>query len=116
MSYTDVTNAIETLKYAGLNPQSYQDKASSVKNLNTTGVNPYSSAAYGPSSRSIYGNIPEVNDPRTLYSRYGKGDFLTRATQGLTGYKMGAGLDPFGKQISSIFGREVPHFSADVYS
>jgi len=45
MAYSDITKAIDTLKYAGVNPGFYQNKALSEKNLNTTGVNPYSSGA-----------------------------------------------------------------------
>tara|TARA_R100000664_G_C2759106_1_gene148554 strand:+ start:3799 stop:5847 length:2049 start_codon:yes stop_codon:yes gene_type:complete len=99
MAYTDVIKAIQDLKAAGVNSPELENKAADSK-----GINPYSSAAYGFSADSIYKDVPEVTDPRTLYRRYGKGNWMTQGGQGLMGYKMGAGLDPFAKDIAGTFG------------
>ena len=103
MAYTDVIKAIQDLKAAGVNSPELENKAASSK-----GVNPYSSAAYGFSADSIYGDVPEVTDPRTLYRRYGKGNLMTQGAQGLKGYQMGAGLDPFAKDIAGTLGITAP--------
>ena len=103
MAYTDVIKAIQDLKAAGVNSPELENKASSSK-----GVNPYSSAAYGFSADSIYGDVPEVTDPRTLYRRYGKGNLMTQGAQGLKAYQMGTGLDPFAKDIAGTLGMTTP--------
>jgi len=109
MSYSDVTKAID--QYGDvLNKSDWANKGNKLSKTykgGSTGVNPFSSAAYGSSADSIYGNINPVVDPRSAFSDY-KPDLMTSLGGGLTGYKMGAGLDPFAKSIAGTLGATAP--------
>ena len=108
MSYSDVTKAID--QYGNiLNTADWANKGNKLAETykGSGGTNPFSSGAYIPSRDNIYGNIKPVVDPRSMFSDY-KPDLLTRAGSGLTGYKMGQGLDPFAKSIAGTLGVTAP--------
>tara|TARA_R110000824_G_scaffold198270_5_gene382258 strand:- start:613 stop:2469 length:1857 start_codon:yes stop_codon:yes gene_type:complete len=105
MSYSDVTKAIE--QYGDVfNTRNWANKGNRLQETykgGSTGVNPFSSAAYGPSSENIYGNINPVTDPRSMFSDY-KPNLLTRGTQGLTGYTMGSEISPYLQKFGTSLG------------
>tara|TARA_R100000900_G_scaffold11175_2_gene10137 strand:- start:4930 stop:7026 length:2097 start_codon:yes stop_codon:yes gene_type:complete len=108
MSYRDVTKAID--QYSDiLSTTDWANKGNKLAETykGTGGTNPNSSGAYIPSKANIYDNIQPVVDPRSMFSDY-KPDLLTRAGSGLTGYKMGQGLDPFAKSIAGTLGATAP--------
>ena len=108
MSYRDVTKAIDQYSDV-LSTTDWANKGNKLAETykGTGGTNPYSSGAYIPSKANIYDNIQPVVDPRSMFSDY-KTDLLTRAGSGLTGYKMGQGLDPFAKSIAGTLGATAP--------
>lgn len=108
MSYRNVTKVID--QYSDiLNTTDWANKGNKLAETykGSGGTNPYSSGAYIPSKSNIYDNIKPVVDPRSMFSDY-KPDLLTRAASGLTGYKMGQGLDPFAKSIAGTLGATAP--------
>ena len=67
MSYKDVTQAIDT--YGEILNKDFSNEANQLRSTyyKKKGISPYSSGAYGPSAQSIYSNIPETYDPRSMY-------------------------------------------------
>jgi len=118
MSYSNVINAINTLKDANV-VSDYANKGNNLDViLQQQGVNPYSSEAYFPKNiRDMYAQYSEVQDPRSVYkdqlsgiSKFDKN--LMKFGSGMTGYNLGSKVSPFirsgAQSIYSGLGMEAP--------